>query len=132
MKYGVEEAFDLGDRGGYEKTVSMGVTDLIRFELYYKELNERPITYELEIELDDNIRPVVKSECLRQRRKSASRGWPFSFMNLSYSKGEVWKGQSLGTESSEKVNVELTDARHLGIVTLGVLKEHPRISSFLS
>jgi predicted ATPase len=130
LKHGVEEAFDLRERGGYEKTVSMGVSGPIRFELYYKEVNERPITYELEIELDDNKRPIVKSERLRQRRKNQSRGRPFSFMNLSYGKGEVWKGESLGTEPSEKVTVELTDARHLGIVTLGALKEHPRISAF--
>lgn len=130
LKHGVEDAFDLNERGGFEKVVSMGTTGPIRFELYYREADERPITYELEIELDDKDRPIIKSERLRQRRKNQSRGWPFSFMNLSYGKGEVWKGTSLGNESSEKVPVELTDARHLGIVTLGALKEHPRIAAF--
>ncbi len=43
----------------------------MQFEIYYKESgNARPITYELEIDLDDARRPYVLKERLRQRRKN--------------------------------------------------------------
>jgi len=109
----------------------MGTEGIIRFELYYREAqNERPITYELEIVKDTYGRPCIHSERLRQRRKGQSRGQPFSFLNLSYGIGEAWKGTSYGEEESEKVRVELSDTRHLGVVTLGALKEHTRIEAF--
>ncbi len=131
LKVGVEEACDLKQRGGFKKIISMGVTEPIRFEIYYREApNERPITYELEIDIDEAERPYVKSERLRQRRKGQKKGQPFSFLNLDNGKGVAWKGTSYGEEESEKVSVELTDARHLGIATYGVLKEHPRIAAF--
>jgi predicted ATPase len=131
LKVGVEEACDAKMRGGYMNIVSKGVQEPIRFELYYRNSpNERPITYELEIDLDTSGRPFVKSERLRQRRKNQSVGQPFSFLDLKNGKGEAWKGMSLGEEVSEKVPIELTDPRHLGIATIGVLKEHPRIAAF--
>ncbi len=133
LKAGVEEACDLKQRGGFKKIISMGSNEPIRFEIYYRESpNERPITYELEIDIDESDRPYVKSERLRQRRKGMSKGQPFSFLNLENGKGVAWKGTSYGEEESEKVSVELTDARHLGIATYGVLKEHPRIAAFRS
>ena len=131
LKTGVEEACDLKQRGGFKRIVSMGVKEPIRFEIYYREApNERPITYELEIDIDESERPYVKSERLRQRRKGQQKGQPFSFLNLENGKGVAWKGTSYGEEESEKVSVELTDARHLAIATYGVLKEHPRIAAF--
>ncbi|HPF21085.1 MAG TPA: AAA family ATPase [Syntrophomonas sp.] len=131
LKHGVEEACDLKARGGFSKIISAGSQEPIRFELYYRETTgERPITYELEIDIDSSLRPYVKSERLRQRRKGQSKGQPFSFLNLSNGKGEAWRGTSLGEEESEKVSIELIDARHLGISTYGALKEHPRITAF--
>lgn len=60
LEMGVEAAFDSKNRGGYEKIVSQGVHEPIRFELYYRETsNSRPITYELTISLDKNGRPFV-------------------------------------------------------------------------
>lgn len=154
LKLGVEEACDSRGRGGFEKICSQGQNGPIEFEVYYKEDgNARPITYELSIDLDDSGRPFVQKERLRQRRYRQTRGWPFSFLVLNNGKGLVWKGEgkkieedkkdlnlddflnsliaeAKAEESKETESVELTDKRKLGIVTLGSLKQHPRISAF--
>lgn len=77
LEMGVEAACDANNRGGFEKLISQGATEPISFELYYRESsNTRPITYELEIDLDKTGRPYVKSERLRQRVDKY--GWPRS------------------------------------------------------
>lgn len=131
LSAGVEEACDLKGRGGFERLVSNGCKGPIKFEVYFRENpNDRPITYEVSIALDNSHRPYVESERLRQRRKGVSYGQPFSFLQLESGKGEAWKGESYGEEESLKVPVELTDPRYLGIATLGTLREHPRITTF--
>ncbi|MEO1368980.1 MAG: AAA family ATPase, partial [Acidobacteriota bacterium] len=151
LKHGVEEACDLGGRGGFGRLRSLGVAGPMEFEVYYKGgHNSRPITYELTIDADGRGRPFVKYERLRQRRKGQKHGRPFSFLILNDGRGEVWKGEEVGREldedeakrdldeilggadeeSSEREIVELDDSRRLGIATLGELKQHPRISEF--
>jgi predicted ATPase len=149
FKLGVEEACDLKGRGGFERIISQGVNEPIMFDIYYREEhNARPITYEVSFILDERGRPYVRSERLRQRRKGQSRGWPYSFLILENGRGIVWKGEHEGIdessgqlasqdivklmreESNETETVELEDNRKLGIVTLGALKQHPRISAF--
>ncbi|MBF0106182.1 MAG: AAA family ATPase [Deltaproteobacteria bacterium] len=152
LKSGVEEACDSRGRGGLAKIRSHGQTGSIEFEVYYREdVNTRPITYELAIDTDNTGRPFVLKERLRQRRKGATHGRPFSFLVLNNGKGVAWKGTQGGLdESSEDFNrlmksietnkvksesgeteyVALDDTRKLGIATLGSLKQHPRISAF--
>ncbi len=156
LKLGVEEACDSRGRGGFDRIRSQGRNDPIEFQIYYKQdRNARPITYELAIDADKTGRPYVKRERLRQRRKGQKHGWPFSFLLLNEGKGIVWKGEEFGKqidedkagfdllklieeleeilqkeESRETEIVELQDKRKLGIVTLGALKQHPRISGF--
>lgn len=149
LKYGVEEACDRNGRGGYEKLHSKAQEGPIAFEIYYREApHERPITYELAIGLDEEGRPYVQSERLRQRRKNQRSGRPFSFLILEEGRGTVWKGDAPGTQlnGNEKVDieklwqqeeekgdtehVELEDRRRLGIATLGAMRQHPRISAF--
>lgn len=61
LEIGVEAACDANNRGGFEKLHSQGTEGPISFELYYRESsNTRPITYELEIDLDKTGRPFVK------------------------------------------------------------------------
>ena len=151
---GVEEAFDLRGRGGFERVKSQGADGPIAFEVYYKEEgNARPITYELAIDRDSSGRPYVLRERLRQRRQRQTRGWPFSFLILDKGKGVAWRGDTEGQqidesdvpfdllnfidtikddreESRETEVVELDDGRKLGIATLGSLKQHPRIAAF--
>jgi predicted ATPase len=136
--------------------LAQGETGSIEFEVYYKEDgNDRPITYELSIDIDTSGRPYVLKERLRQRRKGQKHGWPFSFLVLNSGKGVAWKGEKEGRqidetkgdfdllslmeslksgeameESKETEVVELEDRRKLGIATLGSLKQHPRISAF--
>ncbi|WP_320173755.1 AAA family ATPase [Maridesulfovibrio sp.] len=156
LKHGVEEACDLKKRGGFKRLRSQGEKGPISFEIYYKQDgNARPITYELSINIDSSDRPYVEKERLRQRRKGASTGWPFSFLILKNGKGVAWKGEDRllkideskeefdlyefmndisssinHEESADTELVELSDKRRLGITSLGALKQHPRISAF--
>ncbi len=157
LKIGLEEACDARGRGGFAKIVSQGQRGPVEFEIYYREAaNTRPITYELSIGCDQEGRPYVLKERLRQRRKGQSRGRPFSFLILESGKGIAWKGkeavqridetkdgrdllflfdrilsgQADTEESRETELVELEDHRKLGIATLGSLKQHPRIAAF--
>ena len=135
LTIGVEAACDREQRGGFERLRSRGVQEPIRFEVYYREAqNQRPITYELAIDLDKSGRPFVASEVLLQRRHEARYGRPFPFLRLSRGVGEVWAGDEAveveGEESNERMPVALTDIRQLGIATLGTLRDHPRIARF--
>lgn len=132
---GVEAACDKEQRGGFERLRSMGILEPIRFEVYYREApNQRPITYELAIDLDETGRPFVASELLKQRRRKQSYGRPFPFLRLIHGRGLVWAGEDAveteGEEANLQVPVELTDPRQLGIATLGTLRDHPRITRF--
>ncbi len=131
----VEAACDLKQRGGFYRLRSLGCEGPIRFEIYYREApGERPMTYELAIGLDDNGRPLIEEEFLRQRRKGQKHGRPYPFLALRRGVGHVWAGEESvereGEEDPDRDAVELTDPRRLGIATLGSLKEHPRISRF--
>lgn len=135
----VETACDANSRGGYDQLVSQGSTDPIHFEIYYRESsNSRPITYELTIGKDKTNRPYVKEERLRQRRQGNKNGRPLSFLYLSDGKGYAFEGTTGGQDeetniaTGEKKEVELTDIRKLGIITLGAMKQYSRIESFLS
>ena len=133
----VENACDANNRGGYDQLISQGSSDPIHFEIYYKEnSNSRPITYELTIAKDKNNRPYVKEERLRQRRQGNKRGRPLSFLYLKEGKGYAFEGFDGGQDDDgvfdgQKREVELTDIRKLGIVTLGTMKQYSRIEKFL-
>lgn len=136
LSHDVETACDMKQRGGFDRLRSIDVHDPIRFEIYYREApNERPITYELSIALDESGRPYVEAELLKQRRKGQKHGRPFPFLRLNHGKGMVWAGEEAVEadsveEDSVQEAVELTDLRQLGVATLGTLKEHPRIKRF--
>src|SRR5271154_6929213 len=123
LSLGVETACDHRQRGGFERLRSKGTGDSIRFDIYYREgPNDRPITYELAINLDKSGRPFVESELLKQRRKNAKSGQPFPFLRLFHGTGEAWAGEESvdveGEESSARTQIQLTDSRQLGIATL--------------
>ena len=130
----VETACDMKQRGGFERLRSKDSDEPIRFAIYYREAsNDRPITYELAINLDKHGRPYVESETLKQRRKGQKHGQPFPFLRLQQGKGTVWGGTDAvegEEEDNARIPVELTDLRQLGIATLGTLREHPRIQRF--
>ncbi len=139
LDIGVEEACDVNNRGGFEKLRSQGSDQPISFELYYRESsNTRPITYELVIDADSMGRPYVKEERLRQRIERY--GWPRSFLFLQDGKGYAFEGSEKddtgqnddGSIIGKKVEVELSDIRKPGIVTLGAMKQYERIEKFLS
>jgi predicted ATPase len=104
----VETACDLKQRGGFERLRSKGVNEPVRFEIYYREApNERPITYELSINLDDSGRPFVESELLKQRQKGQKHERPYPFLRLDRGKGLVWAGEE--AVESEDVSIHARD-----------------------
>ena len=133
----VESACDANNRGGYDQLVSQDSAESIHFEIYYKETsNSRPITYELTIGKDKKNRPYVKEERLRQRRPGNKNGRPLSFLYLIDGKGYAFSGTDGGQDDNgsiegSKEEVELSDIRKLGIVTLGAMKQYSRIEMFL-
>ena len=140
LAFDVERACDGNNRGGFNQLRSQGTNEPISFELYYRETkNSRPITYELKIDIDENGRPYVLEERLRQRIQK--RGWPLSFLYLHKGKGYVFAGSlkdatgvndENGTTTGEKIDVELSDYRKLGIVTLGAIKQYERVEKLLT
>jgi predicted ATPase len=131
----VETACDMKQRGGFERLRSKGVNDPIRFEICYREAsNERPITYELSIDLDESGRPYVESELLGPQPEADCYMVNLSdflkqqpYMHFTKGVGAVI---SLVEGKLKRRRVELTDTRQLSIATLGTLKEHPRIRHF--
>lgn len=149
LKFGVEDACNLKNRGGYDKIHTQGSKDSIEFEIYFSfQEKVSPITYQLAINKDSYGRVYVEKEILRQRRNLNGHGFPLSFLHLSNGKGIVYEGEKGGEKIDEsksnlsdilsdkrqkktdRKNIELTDNRKLGIATLGVMREHPRISKF--
>lgn len=144
LRYGVEEACDINGRNGIKKIRSMGCADPIEIEVYYRQdANAPPITYQLAVDADQDGRPYVKSERLRQRRKGQEgHGRPYSFLIMENGQGLAWKGEAIGIqesgdksietieETSETQKIELKDNRTLGIATVSSLAQHPRISAF--
>lgn len=128
LRDGVEAACDRPHRGGFERLRTQGATGPISFALYYREGNNaRPITYELDFDVDGG-QPIVARELLKQRRKGQKHGRPFPFLRLERGAGEAWSGEATeGEEAANRVEVNLDDVTRLGITTLGQLREHPRI-----
>lgn len=84
--------------------------------------------------LDTEGRPHIKEERLRQRIQR--NGWPLSFLYLVEGKGYAFEGKEGGQDDNgkvigEKVDVELSDTRKPGIITLGAMKQYSRIEKFL-
>lgn len=83
-------------------------------------------------------RPYVKEERLRQRIERY--GWPRSFLFLQDGNGYAFEGSEKddtgqnddGSIIGKKVEVELSDIRKPGIVTLEAMKQYERIEKFLS
>lgn len=124
---GTEAACDHPARGGFERLRTQGRTGPINFELFFNDGDtERPIVYNLSIDLVKGV-PSVVEESLRQRRQGETRGKPYYFLKLKSGKGKVWAGSSSEGEDKQAERVLLVDTTQLGIATLGNLNKHPRI-----
>lgn len=134
----VETACDSNNRGGYDQLVSQSADDPIHFEIYYREnQNSAPITYELTITKGKNDRPYVAEERLRQRRPGQKNGRPLSFLYLKKGVGYVYEGLDGGQADDgetvgDKTDIELSEIRKLGIVTIGAMKKYERVERFLT
>ncbi len=129
---GVESACNREHRGGFERMLSSGVDDSLKFEIRYRETKlDRPISYSLHIGQDARGRVCVVHERLRQRRKGSSNGQPYSFLQLDNGEGHVWSGvEQSDQEGTQRTPISMSDHQVLGISTLGTLRDHPRISKF--
>ncbi len=151
LKSGVEEACDARGRGGFEKLRTQGQTGPIEFKVYYRaHANVRPITYEIEIELNKFGHPYVVREFMHEARENDR---PLCFLILYQGHGWAWKGHQAGhqvdetaegfdsfelekllkegkTQFEDVETIDLEDPRKIGIATLGALKQHPRIVAF--
>lgn len=150
LRLGVENACDARGRGGFERIRSRESDDPIEFEVQFRaDLSARPITYQLQIDLDDENRPYVLHELMHEYFDEQKPGRFLLFLMLFGGEGPVWKGikegreanvegfdlmtyiqRSRGEEGSEAEHIELHEKRGLGIATLGTLKQHPRIAAF--
>ena len=108
----------------------------MQFEICYRENNNsQPITYELTIGPDNINRPCVISERLRQ--SVDNREYVLTFLSLVDGKGFAYIGNEGGQDDEtgnavgEKIEIELSDTKKLGIVTLGEFKQYERINKFL-
>ena len=136
LELGLEAACDANNRGGYDQLISQGVKEPISFEIYYREnKSTTSITYELERDKDKYERPYVRMERLRYRNQNIGR--PLSFLYLQNGVGYAFEGKKGGQDEQgneidgKKVDVNLSDKRRLGIVTLGAMKQYERIEKFL-
>ena len=126
---GVEAACDKPARGGFDRLRTQGASGPIEFEIFFEDDDpERPIVYELHVDIADGVPAVVK-ETLRQRQEGETRGKPYYFLKLEKGKGKVWAGQlvDVKAQSRDSQKVLLAEVDKLGIATLGNLSEHPRI-----
>ena len=145
--------FDRIRSQGSEEPITFHVVFRETTPVTYKTL---PVVYILWINSDELGRPYVLREILgtqilgEQRRKKAYGDPPLSyFLALSNGTGFAWKWDSgggdgfdlpellkqyskepKGKEYEDAERVDLQDKRRLGIATLGVLKQHPRIVAF--
>lgn len=128
----VEEACDQEHRGGFERMRTSGEDGPIVFELYYRESSSaKPISYELRIDIDNQRRPFVAYERLRQRNENQTWGAPLSYLEVKSGKGFAWTGKKdKATNRNIKESVKLDDSRRLGVVSLGNLSQHPNIVRF--
>ncbi len=136
-----ETACDANGRGGYSQLISQGTHDGMHFELYCRESsNSSPISYELTIGLDENGRPCVKSERLRQQENKTGR--MLVFMSLADGKGFAFEGTDGGIDEitgevsgesgkGKRADIALSNTGRLGIAVLGAMKQYARIEGFL-
>jgi len=90
---------------------------------------ERPICYELDIDLIGGVPAVVKERLAQRRTHQKTKGRPYCFLKLAKGRGRVWTGSSShdGDDTKDHEQVVLADPTQLGIASLGNLDKHPRI-----
>ena len=152
LRFGVEDACDSRERGGFRGLRSQGRCGPIRYEVVYREHGSAgQIIYALDIDEDEAGRPFVSREWLWQTPNWQRFGHSFTFLMIQNGRGVVWAGEggidvdagdgigkkfsalidhALSDRSRKREAVQLEDPRRLAIATLGLLKQHPRIAAF--
>ena len=93
LKFGVDEACDSRERGGFRRLRSQGSSGAIQHEVVYREHESAgPIIYTLAIDEDDTGRPFVSREVLLQPSNRQSSDHSFTFLAFKKGRGVVWAG----------------------------------------
>ncbi len=88
----------LGGGKGFQEVRSRNSTGAIEIELKFRKDHKSPlITYSLNINEDEDGRPIIEKEILQYRRGSKGKPWRF----LDFSKG---KGQAVINEPDQVIN----------------------------
>ena len=135
----LKDCFSEGLRRAVDKR-GVGLRDLrsrnskgpISFEVSYREgylYGERQpprITYHLEVDEDDQGRPIIAQEWMRWRR--AGKGKPFHFLHYTRGQGSVVTGEVPEAED-QRIEKSLAGADVMAVSTLGQLAENPRVKA---
>jgi predicted ATPase len=131
LTMGVEAACDNDQRGGFSRMRSQGVHEPIGFEVCYCEAaSTSPIQYKVEIDIDATGRPYVESEEFWQPGFAEDGQRHLTFMKLVRGKGSASTDSDRPVPQSIGIPVNPADMRHLGIATVGALRDHPHIARF--
>ncbi|MBI5498016.1 MAG: AAA family ATPase [Deltaproteobacteria bacterium] len=128
LKEGVEAACDKPQRGGFQRLRTQGSNGSIKFHLNFRETPKaRPITYSFSVTAKGGI-PYVEEESLLQGRTEGARGRPIQFVHIKEGKGVAWPENAVPGDKGAKRAVVKSDRATLGVASLGILKDHPRIA----
>ena len=103
LRFGVEEACNARQRGGYMKLHTLNQEGPITFEISYKDSSEQTsFCYQLCIDLDSRSRPFIVSESLKQASQDPLSHKSYSFLILKSGKGIAWKESYQGIDESQE------------------------------
>jgi predicted ATPase len=133
----------LARRGGFKEVISRNATGNIAFEIKFRDSSsislagailstKAPlVTYQLEVGLDDEGRPVIELELLKYRR--GQRGQPWRFLDFKRGEGLAIKNEADYGRSNVKEEREfqqLDSPDILAIKGLGQFQRFKQVSSF--
>jgi predicted ATPase len=134
LEFGVEDACERNERGGFDRLKSAGCKDPIGFELLYRESEAEASrrSYQFKIDKNANELPTVSEERLKMPFEFV-QGGELHLLDLRAGKGTVYSNEHLKsirsgsavrpTEKFFQSEFELSDARRLGIATAGAFRE---------
>lgn len=116
LLFGVVQACELNQRGGYDRLRSSGSDWPISFSVHYRDSkSNQPLTYTFIVDKDPNDRPFVLSEILFTVNAAAK----VEFLHVSMNEAIL---------SGEESSVRLNDPQRLALSTFGSLSNYPQIN----
>jgi predicted ATPase len=127
LNHDVETACHMRQRGGFERLRSKESYGPLWFALRYRQsADEKPVHYELRVDLDSDNRPFATFESLKQG-DFANPEWTAMFHDA-----KELKQSSAVVNHGSFARVLVGDRRQLGLEVLGALDEYPHVQRFRS